>query len=112
MEEIDVKKFEAAIKNKAKSRDMYKIVFTTTDGKDIEYEILATFRNTKTKKIYYIMTDNTRDHDNKLNISFFYIIYEGDGIEIEEMDNDFYPVVDDDEIKMVMEVFDKIKADL
>ena len=104
-----LKKFDDGIQKESRSREMYKIVFTTEDGKDIEYEILATFKNKETKKIYYIMTDNTRDLNNKLNISFFYVNYKGDNSKV--VDN-FYPVLDENELKMVMDVFDKIKADL
>ena len=55
--------FESSIKKEAKSRDMYKIVFTDEFGKDIEYEIIATFKHKANKKIYYIMTDNTRSNN-------------------------------------------------
>ena len=93
------------VKKNAKSRDMYKILFTTEDGKDIEYEIILTFKSKENKKIYYIMTDNTRSTKNELNITSFYINYN-------ENSEVFYPVVDDEELKMVFEVFDKVQSNL
>jgi uncharacterized protein YrzB (UPF0473 family) len=104
--------FESSIKKEAKSRDMYKIVFTDEFGKDIEYEIIATFKHKTNKKIYYIMTDNTRSNNNELNITAYYINYTGNDIEINEVSNDFYPVVDDNELKMVFDVFNKIKDNI
>jgi len=91
--------YNSMTKKDNESKDLYKIIFTTSDGKDIEYEIILTFKSNK--KIYYIMTDNTR-YNNKLNITAFYI----------NIDNDetFYPVVDDAEFKTVMEVFNTYKA--
>ena len=100
------------IKKQAKSRDMYKIIFTDLNGKDIEYEILATFRNTKTKRIYYILTDHTRTDKNELKITAYYIDYQDEDNEISTFDNNFYPVEEDDELKMVMDVFNKIKENL
>ena len=90
-----------------KSHDMYKVIFTTSDGKDIEYEIILTFKSKSNKKIYYIMTDNTRSNDNKLNITAFYVKYDDT---FNSNDETFYPVVDDTELKMVLEVFNKCKA--
>lgn len=107
-----LKNFDSEIKKKAKSREMFKFIFTDDEGKDVEYEILATFRNKKTKRIYYIMTDNTRSSNNELNISFYYIDYTEDDSDINVIDNSFYAVESEDEIKMIMEVFNKIKADL
>ena len=111
MNDEALKKFDSEIKKKVKSREMFKFIFTDDEGKDVEYEILATFRNKKTKRIYY-MTDNTRGSNNELNISFYYIDYNEDNHDINVIDNTFYAVENDDEIKMVMEVFDKIKANL
>ena len=98
--------FEKSIIEKAKSRDMYKIVFTDSNDKDIEYEIVATFKNNTNKKLYYLLTDNTRTNK-ELNIFAYYTNYED---EVE--DNLFYPVVEEEELNMVKEVFEKIKADL
>ena len=85
------------------NREMYKMIFTTKEGQDIEYEIILTFKNHTNKKIYYIMTDNTRSDNNELNITPFYVNYD---------DNTFYPVLDDNELSMVLEVFNKIKNNL
>ena len=98
--------FEKSIIEKAKSRDMYKIVFTDSNDKDMEYEIVATFKNNTNKKLYYLLTDNTRTNK-ELNIFAYYTNYED---EVE--DNLFYPVVEEEELNMVKEVFEKIKADL
>ena len=104
--------FDSEVKKAAKSRDMYKIIFTTEDGKDMEYEIVATFKSKANKKIYYIMTDNTRSKDNELNITPFYIDYDEDDEEPSDIDEGFYPVTDDDELKMVFDVFNDIKSNL
>ncbi len=101
------KNIDNMIKNESKSHDMYKVIFTTSDGKDIEYEILLTFKSKSNKKIYYIMTDNTFS-DNKLNITAFYIKYDENNINLD--DETFYPVTDDDELKMTFDVFNKCKA--
>ncbi len=112
MDEKFYKNFENEIKKKAKSRDMYKIIFTTEDGKDIEYEIIATFKSRLNKKIYFIMTDNTRSEKDELNVFAFYILYDETENEPSDVNETFYPVVDADELKMVFYVFDKIKRDL
>lgn len=110
MDDNLLKNFDSQIKNKAKSRDMYKIVFTNEDGKDIEYEIVATFRNNVTRRIYYIMTDNSRSDNNELNIMPFYVDYVEEVMD--EIDERFYPVEDDEEFKMVMDVFNTIKNNI
>ena len=97
------------IKKKAKSREMYKIVFTDEDGKDIEYEIILTFKSKANEKIYYVMTDNTRSINNELNIMAYYIDYDETLDEPSDVNETFYPVVNDDELEMVMEVFNKVK---
>jgi uncharacterized protein YrzB (UPF0473 family) len=97
------------IKKKAKSREMYKIVFTDEDGKDIEYEIILTFKSKGNEKIYYVMTDNTRSINNELNIMAYYIDYDETLDEPSDVNETFYPVVNDDELEMVMEVFNKVK---
>lgn len=107
MDDKLLKNFDSEIKKKTNSRDMFKIVFTDENGKDIEYEILATFRNKVTRRIYYIMTDNTRSENNELNVVPFYIDYVEEVMD--EIDERFYPVEEDDEFKMVMNVFNAIK---
>lgn len=102
-----LKNFDSEIKKKTNSRDMFKIVFTDESGKDIEYEIVATFRNKNTRRIYYIMTDNTRSENNELNIVPFYVDYVEEVMD--EIDERFYPVEDDEEFEMVMNVFNAIK---
>lgn len=97
---------ESNIKNISLSRDMYKIVFTTEDDQDIEFEIVTTFRSKSRKKIYYIMTDNTRSENGELNILVFYVN------DNEEATDKFYPVNDDDELKMVYDVFNKIQNNI
>ena len=96
---------ESNIKNISLSRDMYKIVFETEDNKDIEYEIVATFRSKSKKKIYYIMTDNTRSDNDELNITAYYV-------NEDEAFDEFYPVIDDNELKMVYDVFNKIQNNI
>ena len=91
------------------NREMYKMIFTTKEGQDIEYEIILTFKNHTNKKIYYIMTDNTRTENNELNITPFYVNYDDNKL---NEDNTFYPVLDDNELSMVFDVFNKIKNDL
>ncbi len=112
MSDIVLDKMNSTVKQTAKSRDMYKIIFTTDDEKDIEYEIIATFKSSKNKKIYYIMTDNTRSDNNELNITPFYIDYDDEDDEPSEINECFYPVEDDDELKMVFDIFNNIKSNL
>ena len=112
MDDKILNNFDSLVKNAAKSRDMYKVIFTDEEGKDIEYEIILTFKSKKNKKIYYIMTDNTRSENNELNITPFFIDYDEDDEEPSEMDERFYPVVDDDELKMVLDVFSNAKGNL
>ena len=100
------------IKKKAKLRDMYKIIFTDVNGKDIEYEIVATFKHKVNQKIYYILTDHTRGSNNEVKITAYYIDYVEDSNGLDEFNSNFYPVFDDDELKMVMDVFNKIKENL
>ena len=100
---------DSEIKKKAKLRDMYKIIFTDEDGKDIEYEIVATFKNKTNKKIYFILTDKKRTSNNELIITAYYIDYVEDNGELNDFNDNFYPVVDDEELKMVMNVFNNIK---
>ena len=102
---------EKVVKEKSNSRDMFKIIFTNEDGKDIEYEILATFKSSNNNKLYYVMTDGTKEN-NKLNISVFYVNYNEQLEEPSEVDERFYPVLDDEELNMVMEVFNKIKDEI
>ena len=97
------------IKKKAETRDMYKIIFTDAEGKDIEYEIVATFKDKANNKIYYIVTDNTRGPNNELKITAYYINYMENNNELDDFNNTFYPVIDDDELQMVMDVFNNIK---
>jgi uncharacterized protein YrzB (UPF0473 family) len=97
------------IKKKAKSREMYKIVFTDENGKDTEYEIILTFKSKENEKIYYVMTDNTRSSNNELNIMAYYVDYDETYDEPSDVNETFYPVVNDDELNMVMEVFNKVK---
>lgn len=97
---------DTKIKKASQERDMYKFIFTTSEGKDIEYEIILTFKNKVNNKIYYIVTDNTRSRDNELNITAFYVNYDNNEDDI------FYPVTDDNELKMVFDVFNKVKNDL
>ncbi len=93
--------------NIKKNRDFYKIIFTNEENKDVEYEVVATFKSKSRKKIYYLLTDNERNKDNSLKISAYYINYdENGGKEI------FYPVVDDQELKMVWDVFNKIQNEI
>lgn len=112
MEDKILNNFDSLVKKAAKSRDMYKIIFTNEDGKDIEYEIILTFKSKENKKIYYIMTDNTRSENNELHITPFFIDYDEDDEEPSEMDESFYPVVDEDELKMVLNVFNNVKKNL
>lgn len=107
-----INKLAPALKAKTSSRDIYKQVFTTADGKDVEYEIIATFINRTRQKFYYIMTDNTKSENNELNISAFYVEYEGEDDDLTEADEGFYPVEDDEELAMVMDVFNQIKGNL
>ena len=112
MSDIKFDNLDNEIKQKAKSREMYKIIYTTEDGNDVEYEVVATFKSKKNKKIYYIMTDNTRSKKNELNITPFYINYD-EKSDVYVADNEmFYPVVDDNELQMVLDVFDNIKNNL
>ena len=104
--------FESEIKKKAKERDMFKIIFTDQDGKDIEYEIILTFKSKKNKKIYYIMTDNTRSENNELNITPFYIDYDEEYEEPSEINESFYPVDDEEELNMVLDVFNSVKGNI
>ena len=84
-------------------KDLNKFIFTDINNNDIEYELVASFKNDQRKKIYYIMTDNTRSENNELNISFFYINYPN------MEDDTFYPVTDKEELDMVYQEFNKIK---
>ena len=102
-----IKKLNNEVKNKIKSRDMYKIIFTNEDGKDIEYEILLTFRSKSNNKIYYVMTDNTRN--NKLNIIPFYVECDKDIEENTDIEEEFFPVTDEEELEMVFNVFNDVK---
>ena len=112
MKENLINNFDNIIKKEASKRDIHKFVFTDASGKDIEYEIIATFKNKANKKIYYIMTDNTRSNDNELNITAYYVNYTENSIEMNEVSNDFYPVVDDNELQMVFNVFNNIKDNI
>ena len=53
------------------------------------------------------MTDNTRSENNELNIVPFYVDYVEEVMD--EIDERFYPVEDDEEFEMVMNVFNAIK---
>ena len=99
------------IKSKSISRDIYKIIFTNEDNKDIEYEIIATIKCKSKKKIYYLLTDNTRDKDNKLKITAYYINYD-DNKDLNDINDVFYPVIDNEELKSVFAIFNKIQNNL
>lgn len=47
------------------------------DGKEITFEVLATFDNDETHKSYIIYTDNSTDEDGNVNV--FASVYERDG---------------------------------
>lgn len=102
---------QCVIKNKSISRDIYKIIFTNKDNKDIEYEIIATIKSKAKKKIYYLLTDNTRDNDNKLRITVYYINYD-ENKELSDINDVFYPVIDNNELESVFAIFNKIQRNL
>ena len=81
------------------NEEFYKINFTTEDGKTIEYKKLLSFYSQKRNRYYLIVTDNTKDEFDNLNI-FAYYMY----------DNfDFRPVEEEEELEMITDVYNKVK---
>lgn len=79
-----------------------KFNFITEDGEKIEYEKLLSFRSKKNGKFYLVVTDNTRDEFDNLNIYAYYI-----------SDNfNFSPVEDELELEMVTGVYNRIRGDI
>lgn len=88
--------------------DLYKYVFVDENNNEKEYEILLSFKSEKYKKIFFVMTDNTRGENDKLNTYAFYMkdnLNEGSN----PIDETFNPVVDDDELKYIDEVFNNLQ---
>ncbi len=100
--------FESMIKKATSTRDMNKIIFTTDEDENILFEIVASFKSKANKKIYYVMTDNTKNNKGELNISIFYINYDESKPEPSESPETFYPVIDDNELNMVYDSFANI----
>jgi len=93
-------------------KEIYKLEFTNEDGIKVEYEVLLTFKSEKYNKVFYIMTDNSTDENNKLNTYAFYTNNIEYSYEEVNSDDTFYSVVDDEELKLVYDVFDKVKKEL
>jgi len=78
------------------------------DNVEKEFEVLYTFKSTKTKKDYIIYSDNTYDEDNNLNIySSIYYPFESkkelENIELEEDWNEIEDFLD----KVNGEIYEK-----
>ena len=87
---------------KENTNALNKFNFTTEDGKNIEYEKLLSFRSKKNGKFYLVVTDNTRDEFDNLNIYAYYI-----------SDNfNFSPVEDELELEMVTDVYNRVKGEI
>lgn len=60
---------------------------TDTNGKEIEYEILAAFQFDKTGKNYVVYTDNTKDENGNTQV-FASIYYPDDESKFDEITSD------------------------
>jgi len=82
----------------------YKYTFVDENNNEVEYEILLSFKSDKYKKLFYIMTDNNKSENNKLNTFGFYTSLDGD--------EEFKPVTDDNEIELIQEVFNAVEKEI
>ncbi len=94
-----------------KDQELYKYTFIDDNNNEVDYEVLATFHNKNDKKIYYVMTDNTKSPNGKLNISVFYNEYKEEGKEI-LTDEKFNPLTNEKELDMVLESFKNLQKEL
>lgn len=84
--------------------DLYKYTFIDDNNVEREYEVLMSFKSKKYKKVFFIMTDNLIGENNKLNTYAFYIYDANDDV--------FNPVVDQNELQYINDVFNKMKMEL
>jgi len=107
---IDKKWEELIVVNNSdlnKQYDLYKYVFIDENNVEKEYEILLSFKSEKYNKIFFVMTDNLMGENNKLNTYAFYI--DSNQIENENIGGTFNPVIDNEELKYVDEVFNNVQ---
>jgi len=83
-------------------KDINKFLFTTEDGNTIEYEKLLSFHSNKNKKFYMIVTDNTKDEEGNLNTFAYYFM---------DDDLNIKPVLDEQELEMITNVYNNIKEE-
>ena len=81
--------------------DFNKFEFIKENGEKIEYEKLVSFHSKKNGKFYMIVTDNTKDEFDNLNIYAYYM----------SNNFNFSPVEDEKELEMVNAVYDKIQEE-
>ena len=81
----------------------YGFKFQTNDDKIIDCELILSFYSNKKNRHYLLFTDNTTDEKGSLNV---YPYYE------ETSNSEVSPVVDEEELKIVNFVYDKIKLEL
>ncbi len=109
MNELFNEKLEKKLKEVMAQKDFYKFTFIDENDKEIEYEIVLTFKSKSRKKIYYVLTDKTTNENNELNVTVYYIDYDEDYMMMDD-DTTFHPVVDDEELSMVYDVLHKLQG--